>query len=117
MEDTLRERIYFHVEIISVRVLILVLMEDTLREANGSGTFFYLKNGLNPCSNGRYSQSSQVGAVNETNVCLNPCSNGRYSQRVSDAAQLNELFVLILVLMEDTLRDTANLLNNDLDMS
>ena len=68
-------------------------MEDTLREANGSGTFFYLKNGLNPCS------------------------NGRYSQRVSDAAQLNELFVLILVLMEDTLRDTANLLNNDLDMS
>ena len=31
MEDTLRERIYFHVEIISVRVLILVLMEDTLR--------------------------------------------------------------------------------------
>gem|GEM_PF-5429133 len=32
-------------------------MEDTLREANGSGTFFYLKNGLNPCSNGRYSQS------------------------------------------------------------
>ena len=25
--------------------------------------------------------------------------------------------VLILVLMEDTLRDTANLLNNDLDMS
>ena len=42
MEDTLRERIYFHVEIISVRVLILVLMEDTLREGESKVIFVSL---------------------------------------------------------------------------
>ena len=40
-------------------------------------------------------------------MSLNPCFNGRYSQRKSsfiDAIQYN---VLILVLMEDTLRETV----------
>ena len=39
--------------------------------------------------------------------CLNPCSNGRYSQ----SRQWNNLYisqiVLILVLMEDTLRELS----------
>ncbi len=38
-------------------------------------------------------------------VSLNPCFNGRYAQRASDCENLYLLFtVLILVLMEDTLR-------------
>ncbi len=40
-------------------------------------------------------------------ICFNPCCNGRYSQ--SKAALIGksiEIVVLILVVMEDTLRDT-----------
>ena len=38
--------------------------------------------------------------------CLNPCFNGRYSQRsMILAGSLMKNLVLILVLMEDTLRD------------
>ena len=36
--------------------------------------------------------------------CLNPCFNGRYSQRVSELSNNACSRVLILVLMEDTLR-------------
>ena len=36
---------------------------------------------------------------------LNPCSNGRYSQSVILVFFLHEYIVLILVLMEDTLRE------------
>ena len=45
--------------------------------------------------------------MNTTRVqSLNPCFNGRYSQRVTDErVTLLFLVVLILVLMEDTLRD------------
>ena len=53
-------------------------MEDTLRAA---------------VSKGRYKLLS-----------LNPCSNGRYSQRLLDAEIGYLKVVLILVLMEDTLR-------------
>ena len=35
---------------------------------------------------------------------LNPCFNGRYSQRAQGGFELIETTVLILVLMEDTLR-------------
>ena len=38
-------------------------------------------------------------------LSLNPCFNGRYSQRNEDDVDLEAAFVLILVLMEDTLRD------------
>ena len=41
---------------------------------------------------------------------LNPCSNGRYSQSRGISTSDLLLYVLILVLMEDTLRDY----NNDL---
>ena len=47
-------------------------------------------NSLNPCFNGRYSQSSDaVAEYKQARVCLNPCFNGRYSQRA--------LFFIILV--------------------
>ena len=36
---------------------------------------------------------------------LNPCFNGRYSQSHGDFLTMKQTLVLILVLMEDTLRD------------
>ena len=41
---------------------------------------------------------------------LNPCFNGRYSQRDTEFTKLTAEQVLILVLMEDTLRVDAALL-------
>ena len=38
-------------------------------------------------------------------IGLNPCFNGRYSQRLNKMEKKEILLVLILVLMEDTLRD------------
>ena len=53
-------------------------MEDTLRASH------YRINpvvgSLNPCFNGRYSQSAADYYENEVQG-LNPCFNGRYSQR------------------------------------
>ena len=60
-------------------VLILVLMEDTHRDRERTYLRWYRK-GLNPCSNGRYSQSLNSDVAN---IATN---------------------VLILVLMEDTHR-------------
>ena len=54
MEDTLRDTATL--ELLKKGVLILVLMEDTLRGVNISRTA-YLSFSLNPCFNGRYSQS------------------------------------------------------------
>ena len=48
---------------------------------------------------------------NDINLCLNPCSNGRYSQSWSSNADNMSVFVLILVLMEDTLRVINHLIN------
>ena len=62
--------------------------------------------GLNPCFNGRYSQSSVTGYICKDADGLNPCFNGRYSQRDDDDDITSVLAaVLILVLMEDTLRE------------
>ena len=55
-------------------------MEDTLRGKKG-----YFTKGLD--------------------ICLNPCFNGRYSQRRKKRNIRECSKVLILVLMEDTLRD------------
>ena len=83
-------------------VLILVLMEDTLGDSQTGACIRWC--GLNPCSNGRYSQSidSQPTGISDSVLILvlmedtlrgdyykknnytdglNPCSNGRYSQR------------------------------------
>ena len=85
MEDTLRD-LRVHSKLIYSLVLILVLMEDTLRAAAKSKRIIFW-DGLNPCFNGRYSQSNADG------------------ERILDAAG-----VLILVLMEDTLRDLIGFL-------
>ena len=61
---------------------------------------------LNPCFNGRYSQRCDIYLVLMAIVCLNPCFNGRYSQRrPKNQVSRNNYNVLILVLMEDTLRE------------
>ena len=67
---------------------------------------------LNPCFNGRYSQSNDLkNSNNFSSLSLNPCFNGRYSQSYhsTSGATLAGL-VLILVLMEDTLRARARLI-------
>ena len=59
---------------------------------------------LNPCFNGRYSQRAQLH-TRKSQRSLNPCFNGRYSQRTATAQSEEQAKpVLILVLMEDTLR-------------
>ena len=77
-------------------------MEDTLRGLQP--TMLLIITSLNPCFNGRYSQSKKKFGSKIQRPSLNPCFNGRYSQ--STPYQKNELIlgVLILVLMEDTLR-------------
>ena len=77
MEDTLRAANY-EKTVVELRVLILVLMEDTLRV------------GYRDCTT--------------ITVGLNPCFNGRYSQSRLFYSKPWDMGVLILVLMEDTLR-------------
>ena len=79
MEDTLRGSCMVDQHIVD-SVLILVLMEDTLR---GHRSLRY-----------HYQTFS-----------LNPCFNGRYSQSLSESSFGMRTYVLILVLMEDTLRE------------
>ena len=80
-------------------------MEDTLRVMTARGRRNCMR--LNPCFNGRYSQRIRQVNRNTYVVCLNPCFNGRYSQRVYSNNITDSINnVLILVLMEDTLRET-----------
>ncbi len=100
-------------------------MEDTLRERLRSGsetlyglnpcfngrysqrkqaTFTVFNWGLNPCFNGRYSQRPGLIDKIKPFTGLNPCFNGRYSQRYATVTESTDDVVLILVLMEDTLR-------------
>ena len=60
---------------------------------------------LNPCFNGRYSQSMRSIPLVGWIIGLNPCFNGRYSQSLLKKWLRILTEVLILVLMEDTLRD------------
>ena len=85
-------------------ILILVLMEDTLRELLAYPQLGHQS--LNPYFNGRYSQRiGQITVKKWKKKCLNPCFNGRYSQSVSNTdLKGKHSRVLILVLMEDTLR-------------
>ena len=57
MEDTLRD-VNVQVALFVLTILILVLMEDTLREGLRKQILENLKS-LNPCFNGRYSQSER----------------------------------------------------------
>ena len=66
---------------IDIPVLILVVMEDTLRDDWEDFSYINDYGCLNPCCNGRYSQSARASLHACDLCCLNPCCNGRYSQR------------------------------------
>ena len=78
-------------------------MEDTLRDFNESNNVTRA-HCLNPCFNGRYSQRRARLVFSFASPSLNPCFNGRYSQSVWISPYRIYPMVLILVLMEDTLR-------------
>ena len=80
-------------------------MEDTLRVACRD-LYANSYNSLNPCFNGRYSQRAKLSLFPCLVLCLNPCFNGRYSQSQLLRWDRTGRSVLILVLMEDTLRAT-----------
>ena len=58
-------------------------MEDTLR-GNEKFSIRGILTSLNPCFNGRYSQSNYNHSYPMDKRSLNPCFNGRYSQRFYD---------------------------------
>ena len=80
MEDTLRVINHFNYYNYGKEVLILVLMEDTLRVLISNNKNLNIKC-LNPCFNGRYSQRDIISNFTNDTKGLNPCFNGRYSQR------------------------------------
>ena len=59
---------------------------------------------LNPCFNGRYSQSFKTNYKRLRRCRLNPCFNERYSQSFETVSVNQNDVVLILILMGDTLR-------------
>ena len=93
-------------------------MEDTLRVFEA---LLHKKTvlSLNPCFNGRYSQSRNGVKSKFLVLGLNPCFNGRYSQSLNNVHTQARVFVLILVLMEDTLRGLVSVVeyaeNNSLN--
>ena len=87
MEDTLRVLQTISFKISCSYVLILVLMEDTLRGLTETDEGNDLC--LNPCFNGRYSQRHLISYIKEgLPLGLNPCFNGRYSQRAKTGVTL-----------------------------
>ena len=57
-------------------------MEDTLRVSITRALRYRTPGSLNPCFNGRYSQSVDIRQYYLICLSLNPCFNGRYSQRL-----------------------------------
>ena len=88
------QRLYNQPKVAHDTVLILVLMEDTLRVKDWLAANPTATNSLNPCFNGRYSQSNKVRCTLSLSVCLNPCFNGRYSQRLVNLWETSVSFCL-----------------------
>ena len=63
----------------SLRVLILVLVEDGLREKVFDDET-EMKKSLNPCSCGGWSQRGTIRTPCQNKTSLNPCSCGGWSQ-------------------------------------
>ena len=90
------------------QVLILALVEHTLRGLRRERRQRFFRS-LNPCFSGTYSQRpAEAGKGGEDN-CLNPCSSGTYSQRLAKNGTREISPVLILVLVEHTLRGSFKL--------
>ena len=93
-----------------VRVLILVLLENALRDMDRN-LFGLLVIRLNPCFVGKCSTRKKRFVLMENKqLCLNPCFVGKCStsaQMVFGTIMLSN--VLILVLLENALREKVNL--------
>ena len=84
-------------------------MEYALRAGNEVTHQLEFRLSLNPCFNGICSASEYyIGRSNRRKVCLNPCFNGICSARREENLdkKINK-YVLILVLMEYALRESA----------
>ncbi len=81
-------------------------MEDGLRDYVIEYKYSYC-DGLNPCFNGRWSaRKIKKNLQKSLQLSLNPCFNGRWSARAKGKdTSVEEVEVLILVLMEDGLRE------------
>ena len=103
MEDGLWPIICF-VIIGIICVLILVVMEDGLWPAT-NGSLHRCRKGLNPCCDGRWSLTGiATNSWTATLTGLNPCCDGRWSLTgFSFELKFNNIYVLILVVMEDGL--------------
>ena len=84
-------------------VLILVLVEHTLRAISNRPACPY-HSCLNPCFSGTYSQRANLVQQCASLARLNPCFSGTYSQRDKFLTIERWSEVLILVLVEHTLR-------------
>ena len=82
-------------------VLILVVMEDGLRLKKQMEE---RERSLNPCCNGRWSPTIYHHFVMMLPRRLNPCCNGRWSPTKLFSTKEKLIEVLILVVMEDGLR-------------
>ena len=89
-------------------VLILVLVEDGLRAVRRCMYDKVTGESLNPCSCGRWSQRLYFATQRFLLKGLNPCSCGRWSQRIRRIQHANHFYVLILVLVEDGLREESH---------
>ena len=103
MEDTLRALLLKY-------VIELLLSLNPCFNGRYSQSYKYINKKpsgicLNPCFNGRYSQRSTLFNNQKLRTSLNPCFNGRYSQSCTEKERKSLRKVLILVLMEDTLRE------------
>ena len=76
----------------------------TYSQRNASEWIEYPKRGLNPCFSGTYSQRTRMAVSRVRMRSLNPCFSGTYSQSYDVRSELFPLDVLILVLVEHTLR-------------
>ena len=109
MEDGLREGWQALQKVPTLSVLILVVMEDGLRDSAEQGLSSTVTKGLNPCCYGRWSQSqAKHGKTSRLRTCLNPCCYGRWSQSMDYHTININVEVLILVVMEDGLRVEFN---------
>ena len=85
-------------------------MEDTLR-GSVSKVVYYITRRLNPCCNGRYSQSQRLHSNEQRGEVLILVLMEDSLREFGNVLKIILLSVLILVLMEDTLRVHQDYIN------
>ena len=73
----------------ATRVLILVVVEDGLRDEALDDVKYAANKGLNPCSCGRWSQRLKTTTASRLfRYCLNPCCCGGWSQSAAECLEI-----------------------------